>query len=166
MAMQPKIGIEGVHFPSTCSFRRLLTRSRWAGVSAARHRPSHSPVSAQIRPASCVGILQIGFGNSPAGPQRPPACSQRSCVRGISRRDPQIFNGGACCGWPTLIHLPSEQVQYPDDWATDALTAQSNTAHEMQRLAANFHRFACGSTTYFHSSVSLTPPFLQHATLN
>jgi hypothetical protein len=66
--MQPKIGAWGVHFPSTCSFCRLLTRSRWAGVRAARHKPSHSPVSAQTRPASRVGILQIGFGNSPAGP--------------------------------------------------------------------------------------------------
>lgn len=139
--MQPKIGTEGVHFPSTCSFCRLLTRSRWAGVNAARHRPSHSSVSAQIRAPSCVGTLQIGFGKSPAGPQRPPACSQRGCVCGISKRDPQIFRGGACCGCPTLIHLPSEQVQYPDAWATDGLAAQSNTAHAMQGTAANSHSF-------------------------
>ena len=97
MAMQPKIGTEGVHFPSNGCFCREVThclaRSRCAGVSSARHEPSHSPSSAHVRPASCVGILQIGLGKMPAGPQRPPPCSQASCVLGISKCDPHDFDG-------------------------------------------------------------------------
>src|ERR1019366_1472631 len=141
MAMQPKTGIWGVHFPSTCSFCRLMTRSRWAGVRAARHKPSHSPVSAQTRPASCVGILQIGFGNSPAGSQRPPACSQPSCVRGISNCDPHNLDGIACCGSLTASHVSPEQVQYPAAWAKDALPAQSNITNTIHKLAAGSGRF-------------------------
>ena len=138
--MQPKIGVDGVHVPRICSFCRLVTRSRWAGVSAARHRPSHSPVSAQIRPPSWVGILQIGFGNSPAGPQRPPAASQSGFVRGISNFDPHNFDGVAYPGSPMAVHLPSAQVQYPAAWPTDVAPTQSNIASAMAKPAAWFDR--------------------------
>jgi hypothetical protein len=72
-----------------------------------------------------VGILQIGCGKMPAGPQRPPACSQAGCVRGISNCDPHDFSGIAYSGSPTAIHLLSEQVQYPAAEAKDVLAAQN-----------------------------------------
>ena len=105
-----------------------MSRSRCADVSAARHKPSHSPTSAQTRPPSRVGVLQIGFGKRPAGPHFPPALSQASCVRGISNCDPHVFSGVACCGLPTAIHVPPLQVQCPAAWLAAMLPVHNSTA--------------------------------------
>src|SRR5450759_853411 len=121
--MQPNTGETGVHFPRSSSFSYFLSRSRCAGVSAARHKPSHSPTSAQTRPPSRVGILQIGFGKSPADPHLPPAFSQASCVRGISNFDPHDLSGVRCCGLPTAIHVLPLHVQCPAAWLTAVLAA-------------------------------------------
>ena len=128
--MQPNTGEEGVHFPSISSFSCLRSRSRCAGVSAARHKPSHSPTSPQTRPPSRVGIRQIGFGKRPAGPHLPPAFSQAGCVRGISNFDPHDLSGLACCGLPAAIHAPPLHVQYPAAWLTAVLPVHKNTANK------------------------------------
>jgi len=157
MAIQPKIGTEGVHLPSICCFCRkriqFLARSLCAGVSAARHKPSHSPTSAQGLPASCVGILQIGYRRGPDGPQRPPDCSQASCVRGISKCDPHDFIGIAYSGWPTATHLSPEQVQYPAAWVNDVLPAQSKIANKTLRRSARSGRIMIfiGWASFSHS---------------
>ena len=139
--MQPNTGIWGVHVPSSSSFWRfLMSRSRCAGVSAARHKPSHSPTSAQTRPPSCVGVLQIGFGKRPAGPHFPPALSQASWVRGISNCAPHDLSGVACRGWPTAIHVPPLQVQYPAAWLDTVLPVHASTTNKMLKPRARVNR--------------------------
>ena len=138
--MQPNTGVWGVHFPSSSSFSRFLSRSRCAGVRAARHKPSHSPTSAQTRPPSCVGIRQIGFGKRPAGPHFPPALSQATCVRGMSSFEPQDLSGLACCGLPTAIHAPPLQVQYPAARLDAVLPAHNSSANKTLEPRARINR--------------------------
>jgi hypothetical protein len=155
--MQPNTGEETVHFPSSSSFSRFLSRSRCAGVSAARHNPSHSPTSAQTRPPSRVGILQIGFGKRPARPHLPPAFSQASCVRGISNFDPHDLSGVGCCGLPTAIHVPPLQVQCPAAWLDAVLTAHKNIANKPLKPRARVNRrttfIGSGRLLAFESSI-------------
>ena len=55
--------------------RLIFTDAICAGVRSARHEPSHSSMSAQGRPPSCVGMVQMGFGKRPVRPHLPPAFS-------------------------------------------------------------------------------------------
>ena len=138
--MQPNTGEETVHVPRSSSFSCLRSRSRCAGVRVARHKPSHSATSAQIRPPSRVGILQIGLGKRPAGPHFPPAFSQARCVRGISNFDPHDFNGFACCGLPAAIHVPPLHVQYPAAWLDAVLPAHRSSANKTLKPRARVNR--------------------------
>ena len=155
--MQPNTGEETVHFPSSSSFSCLRSRSRCAGVSAARHNPSHSPTSAQTRPPSRVGILQIGFGKRPARPHLPPAFSQASCVRGISNFDPHDLSGVGCCGLPTAIHVPPLQVQCPAAGLDAVLPAHKNIANKPLKPRARVNRrttfIGSGRLLAFESSI-------------
>ena len=138
--MQPNTGEEGVHFPSISSFSRCMSRSRCDGVRAARHKPSHSPTSAQGRPPSCVGMVQMGFGKRPARPHLPPAFSHARCVRGISKCDPHDLSGVACCGLATALHAPPVHVQYPATWLDALLPVHTNTANRTLKPRARVNR--------------------------
>lgn len=70
-AWQPSTGTCGVQMPIAAIGWPERSRSRSAGVGAAGHSPSHSPLSAQTWPSSRVGTRQMGAGKIPASPAAP-----------------------------------------------------------------------------------------------